>query len=219
MQSRRPDFSSFPSLLFDCDGVILNSNAVKTEAFRKVGQQFGNAAADALVEYHVANGGVSRQVKFSYLLESIVVRTVEDISVEELCRQFSEEVVEQLRHCEVSPGLKRLRKMSGSSRWYVVSGGDQAELRQIFAERELAPLFNGGIYGSPTAKTELLARIKSQPNWQGPGLFLGDSRYDWKVATEHGLDFIFVSSWSEFSDWQDFCDAHSIAVIECLDEL
>ena len=219
MQDRRPDFSSFPSVLFDCDGVILNSNSVKTEAFRKVGHQFGSAAADALVDYHVANGGVSRQVKFSYLLESIVVRPVDNISVENLCRQFSQEVVEQLRQCEVSPGLQRLRKMSKSSRWYVVSGGDQAELRQIFAERKLATLFDGGIYGSPTAKNELLSRIKSQPDWQGPGLFLGDSRYDWEVATEHGLDFIFVSGWSEFADWRDFCEAHSISVVDNLDKL
>ena len=219
MQSRRPDFSSYPSMLFDCDGVILNSNAVKTEAFRKVGQQFGNAAADAFVDYHVANGGVSRQVKFSYLLESIVSRPADSESVDALCRQFSGEVVERLRHCEVSRGLQRLRKMSGSSRWYVVSGGDQAELRQIFAERELAPMFDGGIYGSPTAKTELLARIKSHTDWQAPGLFLGDSRYDWQVANEHGLDFIFVSGWSEFKDWQDFCEAHSISVVEYLDEL
>ena len=219
MPGSRPHFSEYPSELFDCDGVLLNSNKVKTEAFRKVAQQFGSSSADALVAYHVENGGVSRQVKFRYLLDSIVSQPTNGANVESLCRQFSEEVVDQLMLCDVSPGLKRLRKTSAKSTWYVVSGGDQAELRQVFAARDLASMFDGGIYGSPTAKTELLAHIKSRPEWRGPGLFLGDSRYDWQVASEHGLDFIFVSGWSEFSGWQKFCEARSIEVIDCLDEL
>ena len=34
---------------FDCDGVILDSNAAKTEAFRMVATPYGGEAAEALV--------------------------------------------------------------------------------------------------------------------------------------------------------------------------
>jgi beta-phosphoglucomutase-like phosphatase (HAD superfamily) len=62
----------YNTLIFDCDGVVLNSNAVKTNAFYQTTLPYGQAAADAMVEYHVANGGVSRYKKFAYFLESIV---------------------------------------------------------------------------------------------------------------------------------------------------
>ena len=54
------DISRYKTLVFDCDGVVLNSNSVKTSAFYKAALAYGEVAATALVEYHVANGGVSR---------------------------------------------------------------------------------------------------------------------------------------------------------------
>lgn len=48
------------TLVFDCDGVVLNSNRIKTEAFRVVAAPYGDAAAGALVQYHLAHGGISR---------------------------------------------------------------------------------------------------------------------------------------------------------------
>ena len=34
------EISKYKSLIFDCDGVILNSNKIKTDAFRKVLKNF-----------------------------------------------------------------------------------------------------------------------------------------------------------------------------------
>ncbi|UQB43268.1 hypothetical protein JX580_05170 [Thiomicrospira microaerophila] len=36
--------------------------------------------------------------------------------------------------------------------WLIVSGGDQQELRGVFAARDLAKYFEGGIFGSPETK-------------------------------------------------------------------
>ena len=60
------------TLIFDCDGVVLDSNRVKTEAFRAAAMPWGRAAAEALVANHVANGGVSRYEKFASFLEHIL---------------------------------------------------------------------------------------------------------------------------------------------------
>lgn len=48
----------YRSMIFDCDGVVLNSNKVKTDAFYQASWPYGEAAAQAMVDYHVANGGV-----------------------------------------------------------------------------------------------------------------------------------------------------------------
>lgn len=59
----------YKTLVFDCDRVILNSNKVKTEAFYQSALAYGEQAAQALVEYHIANGGISRYKKFAYFLD------------------------------------------------------------------------------------------------------------------------------------------------------
>ena len=54
--------------MFDCDGVLLNSNSLKTDAFYKSALDWGASPAKDLVNYHVQNGGISRYQKFDYFL-------------------------------------------------------------------------------------------------------------------------------------------------------
>lgn len=45
--------TDYTTLVFDCDGVVLDSNKVKTEAFYQATLPYGEAAAQAMVDYHV----------------------------------------------------------------------------------------------------------------------------------------------------------------------
>ena len=100
-----------------------------------------------------------------------------------------------------------------------MSGGDQAELHYIFAERGLASLFERGIYGSPDTKDEILSREIATGHLELPALFLGDSRYDHEAANLAGLDFIFIHEWTEFSEWQSYCKMNSISAINRISDL
>jgi len=115
--------------------------------------------------------------------------------------------------------LHRLREMTSRFPWLVVSGGAQQEMREIFAARGLDKLFNGGIYGSPESKTEILAREVANGNISGTSIYIGHSSYDHRAAMEVGLDFVFVSRWAEFSNWPAYCTAHGIEVVESLSQL
>ena len=194
----------YASLVFDCDGVVLDSNRVKTEAFRQAALPYGEALAEALVQHHVANGGVSRYLKFAHFIDHIVPEGCSGPDKDALLARYAHFVQEGLRACAVTPGLDELRRATSGSRWFIVSGGDQAELRELFAERGLAELFDGGIFGSPDPKGVILSREISSGRMPGPGLFLGDSTYDHSASTGAGLDFIFVTDWTEVADWPMF---------------
>ena len=60
------NLKSYKNLIFDCDGIILNSNKIKTEAFKEVVYHYGKEAAEELVQFHIMNGGISRYEKFNY---------------------------------------------------------------------------------------------------------------------------------------------------------
>ena len=218
---KRP-ISDYTTLVFDCDGVVLNSNKVKTEAFYRATLPYGEAASQAMVDHHVANGGTSRYRKFVHFLEQIVPQHAPHHvgpDREKLLARFASEVRQGLMHCEVAPGLQRLRDQTLGTRWLIASGGDQAELRDVFAQRGIADWFDGGICGSPDTKDEILADTLAAGTIQQPALFLGDSKYDYRAASAAGLDFVFLSGWSEVADWQCWVEAESLESCHSVSEL
>lgn len=197
-KSASPDALSFRTYVFDCDGVVLDSNRVKTYAFYQAALPYGKTAATKLVDYHVENGGISRYLKFDYFLSNIVVGE-NGPGRDEMLELYSEKVREGLLTCQVAPALRELRAATRDSRWMIVSGGDQAELRAVFRHRGLDDLFDAGIFGSPDTKDQILSRQLKLGTIDNPAVFLGDSKYDMEAATRAGLDFIFVRNWSEAS--------------------
>lgn len=220
------DLSGYSTIVFDCDGVVLNSNRIKTDAFRSAAIPYGLPAAEALVQHHIANGGVSRYIKFEHLLANIVTRMCPGVvpgidapGLDELLAVFSQEVREGLMSCSIAEGLFDLKSATKPTRWMIISGGDQEELSDVFMLRGIRSLFDGGIFGSPEAKDQIVAREIKAGNILFPALFLGDSRLDHEVASRHGLDFVFLSSWTEFSEWESYTMHHSIVSVSHLRDL
>ena len=56
------DFKNFDFFVFDCDGVILDSNLLKTIAFSKSLPEYPEKVSK-FIDYHKANGGISRYKK------------------------------------------------------------------------------------------------------------------------------------------------------------
>lgn len=216
----------YATFIFDCDGVILNSNHIKTEAFRTSAAPWGKAAAEDLVTYHIANGGISRHRKFGFFLESILPNHVPSAvpgfdgpDLDELLFNYAQAVHGGLMTCCIAEGLQELRLQTSKSKWCVVSGGDQTELRKIFSARQLDHLFDGGIYGSPDDKDIILAREIARGSISPPALFLGDSCYDYMASCRASLDFLFVSGWTDLQNWEDFVLDHQLPSICRLAEL
>ena len=208
--------SDYSTIAFDCDGVILNSNKVKTNAFYDAALPYGEKNAEALKKYHTQNGGVSRFKKFQWFVDNFVEKTLRDYVYEQLLTRYADIVEEGLLNCEFNKDLYELKKKTPNTNWLIVSGGSQSELRALFEKRDLANLFEGGIYGSPDSKEVIFERELARENISLPALFIGDSKYDYFSSNKHGLDFIFLSQWTEVNDWQSFCEGNDINHIDFL---
>jgi HAD superfamily hydrolase (TIGR01549 family) len=215
------ELKKYKSIVFDCDGVVLNSNQTKIDAYFNTAKRQGgtDAQAQAFVDYHVKLGSFPRNGKIEYYLKEIVKQPMTASTMQRYMETFEEILDKTLMQCEVAPGLPALKTATPQARWMLLSGGDQAELRRIFARRNLAPLFEAGIFGGPDKKDEVLAREKANGNIQFPALFLGDSKYDFEAAIRAGLDFIFISEWTEVHDWQAYCAENKIVTMHNISQL
>lgn len=212
--------------MFDCDGVVLNSNQTKIDAYFAVAKKMGgtDAQAQAFVDHHVAKGSFPRNGKIEYYLQEIVHEPVTAATVQRYLHAFEDILGETLMHCEAAPGLAALKSATPQARWMLLSGGDQAELRRVFPRRtvgndNLAQLFEAGIYGGPDKKDDVLAREITNGNLQLPALFVGDSKYDHQAASRAGLDFVFLSDWTEVSDWRAYCTENKITALRNISQL
>ena len=212
--------NNYKTIIFDCDGVILNSNRVKREAYFKVAlSHYGEEHATSLVQYLSKNTGNPREHFFNHFLKNIVSKSISKKEVNQLVSEVSLEIYQGLMECEISQGLFDLRKNSPNLKWLVVSGGVEKELRDVFSKRSLFDLFDGGIYGGPKTKDEILRFLIQENNLEPPILYLGDSKFDFEAASRINIDFIFVSEWSDFKEWRNFCKKNNILTITSLAEL
>ena len=192
----------FSTIIFDCDGVILDSNQVKTEAFRKTLAKYKKANVDKFINYHINNGGISRYKKFEHFFLEIEKKDPLQF-LDNTLSDFSEHVIGGLLSCDINPALKILKETYPLQKWAVASGGDQEELREVFYKRSIDKYFDLGIYGSPAPKEELVKRILRKTNDERSKiLFIGDSKYDFEVAKDFELKFLFVEEWSEYGEWR-----------------
>jgi phosphoglycolate phosphatase-like HAD superfamily hydrolase len=220
------DLSHAMTIIFDCDGVVLDSNRVKTEAFRSAARPWGVAAAEALVAHHVAYGGVSRYAKFAYFFDHILPQQAPSAvpgrdgpDMDALLAAYAQTVQHGLMTCPVADALRNLRVATPQARWLIVSGGDQAELREVFSARNIAGYFDGGIFGSPDTKEAILTREINAGNIHGPAVFLGDSRLDYEAAVRAGLEFIYVAEWSEWADGARLAAEGTFPMVRSLGDL
>ena len=191
--------SDYQTIAFDCDGVILNSNHIKTNAFFEVALPYGTDAAKALQDYHVYHGGISRNLKFQYFFSDILQRDASPGELETLVEHYGEHVSKELLEADVTPSLDDFYQQTKHANWVVISGGNEVELRSLFCRRHLDHLFPvDKIFGSPRSKTEIVQDEEKRGHFVPPVLFLGDSKYDYDVAQQHGFDFVFVRAWSEW---------------------
>lgn len=179
------------ALVFDFDGVILESASIKTDAFAEVVKGYPEPQAQAFVSYHKEHMGISRHVKFRYFIEEILKQPYTDEAERKLADRFAEIVFARVMSCPFVPGAREfLERNYYKYDLYVASGTPEEELRKIVKGRKLDGFFQE-IYGTPMKKEEIVAYICEKADYQREEMcFVGDALTDKKAAECTGLHFI-----------------------------
>ena len=179
------------AVFWDFDGVILDSVNVKTEAFAQMFKQYGPEAEKAVVNYHLAHGGVSRYEKFRYYYEKILGFPITEDEVTHLGKVFSQLVLQKVIDSPYVPGAKDALELLKKEKvpCFVVSGTPEDEMNHIIDAKSLRIFFEE-VHGAPRTKTiilkDVLARQKYHPK---DCLYLGDAMTDYEAAISVGVFF------------------------------
>lgn len=178
-------------ILWDFDGVLMDSMPVRDRGFELVLKGFPKMEVEKLMEFHRANGGLSRYVKFRYFFEEIRNEPVSDKEVSEWALKFSTIMKKELldKNLLIKDSVEFVRSNNDRFSMHIVSGSDQSELRFLCKELNIATNFLS-INGSPTSKKELVSSILENYKYsKNQVVLIGDSINDFEAAKFNGIEF------------------------------
>ena len=99
------DLLKYDYLIFDCDGVILDSNRLKSQAFADALLDEPPERIKAFVRYHKQHGGISRYEKFRYYFEEMKTSSNPEEETRAALDRFAAIVRKGLLECSYVPGV------------------------------------------------------------------------------------------------------------------
>ena len=187
-------------LVLDFDGVVLDSNAVKTEAFRDVFARFPEHC-EAMMAYHRTHVSVTRFAKFDQLLKRL--GRPDDMTLRaEIAADFSRRTLERMATVPFVPGAEAfLSEVTARLPVYLASVTPAEDLEAVLDQRGLRRWFRD-VYGcppwtKPNAVRDVLRREECPPHC---ALLLGDSAGDQRAAAETGVEFLARDSGLPFDE-------------------
>lgn len=215
--------SAYQTVLFDFDGVLANTNSLKTDCFQRITSGWGNKVSSEFVEWHKENGGLSRYEKLAHFLNLLDPQpsVSKDLALKQLVEEFATCVRNSLKTLpETTNILGDWRIAMPSQSWGIVSGFDEEQLKALIDDLPLiqSDFFDLGVHGSPMSKFDIVERLISNNQLRYPIVFFGDGQVDYRCALEMGFDFGFVQGWSEWRPINDELLSFSV-ILETLDSL
>lgn len=179
------------NILWDFDGVILDSMKIRDEGFYEIFKTHPLELVEKLMDFHHHNGGLSRYVKIRYFYNELLGQPITDEKVNELAAQFSEVMLHKLIDPKliIQDSVDFIKQNFQNYNFHIVSGSDGKELKLLCEKLDLSAYFKT-INGSPTPKIELVAQVmKDYPYKNTETILIGDSKNDQEAAIENNITF------------------------------
>ena len=179
------------AVIFDFDGVLVESVNVKTQAFADMYAEYGPEIVGKVVAYHLEHGGISRFEKFSYWHRAFLGKELCLEELEKLGNEFSLMVKENVIKAPWVPGACDFLVTHHSQLpLFIASGTPDEEMREIVERRDMVRYFVA-VQGSPASKAEIINTFCVDHGFdRNRVLMVGDSLTDYEGALSSGVRFV-----------------------------
>lgn len=179
------------TIIFDLDGVILDSVHLKTDAFEELFKNYPKEIIQKVLLHHKENGGMSRYDKIKYYFKEIIKEEIDDNTYQKYINDFHNIVLEKVKNSKFISGSNEfLNKNKNDFKYFLVSATPKEELDEILTYKNLDSYFIK-IYGSPTSKKENLQMLLTENGLSSSEVvYIGDSINDFAACIENKILFI-----------------------------
>lgn len=187
--------NSYNVYFFDFDGVIVDSNIIKYNAFVEVCEEYAPNCVNIFSKYLVDNGGVNRTIKFQHLLKLMNQESNENLR-NKMLETFASKLKSSLLNAKLVDGvevyLKKLKFLD--KRVYIISAGNTLEIVDFVKYKKIEKYFFE-IYGNLIDKSLIINEILEKLSIRNAIIF-GDSLSDLKASIDSNLEFCWVAEFA-----------------------
>ncbi len=175
------------NIIFDFDGVIINSHKIKTMAFYNIFKIHGEHIAQKAKKFHLENTGRSRYFKFKFIIKNILKSKISKNQIKILDENFDNYIEKKIKKLKPSQYLlKFLKNNQKKYNFFISTGTPQNKIRKILLDKKIFKFFNN-VYGSPSLKIKHIQKIQKNNK---KTIFIGDSFEDFKASKYTNTNFI-----------------------------
>ena len=185
-------FSNIKNIIFDFDGVIIDSMGIRTDGFRDIFHKYDNELVERLIAYHNENGGLSRFNKIKYFYNELLSQEITDMKIEEYATEFSNIMRQKLisKDVLIMDTVGFIKENYTKFNMHIASGSEEKELQFLCNELEISKYFKS-IKGSPMHKNNLVKQIIEENNYKNEEtVIIGDSINDFEAAEVNTIGFL-----------------------------
>ena len=181
--------SEFKTFIWDFDGVIKESAAIKEKSYIDLFSHLGQKEMEFIKNHNKINSGISRLEKIPFYMKHFGL-PLNDHLVSHYMESFSNSVVQSVIDSPYVPGVVQFLEQNYQNKSnYLISGTPQLELEYILTRLNLKHFFKE-IFGAPHLKIDALKLIKTEYNLETDDtIFIGDSIIDMEAALGNGIKF------------------------------
>lgn len=212
-------FYDYQIYFFDCDGVILDSNACKIIAMEEALRLQSSVirGIEESIEYFEMNFGRSRFHHVKVFLDrflKIKDGVDKDWLESEILKNYANFVEVYYEKSKIIDGfIEVVEKLPGQK--FVVSGSEEIQLQRTFVRKGLNKYFDG-VYGSPKNKSEIITEILNRPMEYENAIIVGDALADIEAARSNKIDFLGLVGFSNTPDrLSKECDEYGLPYVNC----
>lgn len=184
----------YDAILFDVDGVIIDSFDIKEQAFKDIYKRYGVEN-----KIDISKGGRSRYEKFTYFHKEWLDINLKKEDLESLCNEYGDLVFEKVLTAEFIEGVKQfIERKYKLIDLYIVSGTPEAELRRLLEQLGLTNFFKS-IHGPSDEKYIIIKKIVKDGKYKR-ALYIGDQQTDYENAMKAEVDFLGIGLPESFTN-------------------
>ena len=182
------------AIIFDFDGVILDSTEIKTNAFKNIFKDKYSKYLNEILDHHHNHLGISRFNKLKIYFNKIIGLNISNNKLKKYTDFFSVYCLNRILNCKYIPGSKIfIEKNFEKYHFFISSGTPTKELKYICKSRKIDHYFKE-IYGSPLKKITHIKKIKKKYKLKSKEIiFIGDGYSDYEAAKICNLFFIGIN--------------------------